>query len=51
MVSREDRDVLEQTRGAWECAYHRRPFYSGQSFSMLADNSAEHHDSTARIAV
>jgi hypothetical protein len=37
MVSREDRSVLEATKGAWHCAYDRQPFHSGASFGQLAD--------------
>jgi hypothetical protein len=50
MVSKDDRSVLEQTRSAWEAAFHRQPFYSGASFGMLADRADEHHD-TARTAL
>jgi hypothetical protein len=50
MVSRDDRSVLQETKGAWHRAYNRKPFCSGTSFSMLADQADEHRD-TARIAV
>ena len=29
MVSRDDRRALEDTKGAWQRAYLRQPFYSG----------------------
>jgi hypothetical protein len=50
MVAREDRAILEDTKGAWHRAYLREPFYSGGSFGMLADHADEHYD-TAPMAV
>ena len=46
----DDREALEMTRGAWEAAFHRRPFYRSTSLSLLADRTDEHYD-RARMAV
>jgi hypothetical protein len=51
MARKEDRNALRETRGAWERAYNREGFYSGASFSMLADVGDEHHDTARQLAV
>jgi hypothetical protein len=51
MVSREDRAVLEETKGAWAAGYNRQSFYSGAAFGTLDGVTDEHHDTARQLAV
>jgi hypothetical protein len=48
MTSHEDRAILEQTRGAWQCAYNRQAFHSGGAFGQMAAVTVHDGDTESR---